>query len=164
MKTILISFVVVQLFFSVFVKAQGSIPYSQRNRLEIKLGEEFHRQALIGGVGYNISLSKKFIFVPQLEVVGSIILSGVLKYQLKIEKIIIAPQIGLGVIPMMLFNIPVGNMGFQLSYSLNKMYDIFLESKIYFFHEKVKSVGSENFRKKSVRDYPPITITIGLKF
>lgn len=144
--------------------AQGSNNYSQRSRAEIKLGEELHRQALVGGAGYNIFLSQKFLFVPQLEVVGSIILSASLKYQLKVEEVIIAPQIGAGVLPMMLFNIPVGNVGCQISYPLNKVYDIFLESKIYFFHEKVRSVGSENFRKKSVRDYPPISITVGIKF
>ncbi len=148
-----------------FLAAQTFSEGKLHNEIEFKIGEELYRKALVGGIGYNIYMSKHITFTPQLEAVGLPILTGTVRFEIHVSKEIkIIPEAGLGIVFLGLFSSTTSTWGGLVSYKINEDLNLFFESKIYNIYGDIVAIGSSSFRKMGVKEYPPIVLMFGIRF
>ena len=142
------------------------VPQLPDNLYQIKGGVEIYRREFTGGIGHNFYTSKYAVFLSEINFIGVPTISGSFKFVLPVYKrISIAPLFGVGaayVFPPYYFS-PVLLVGGQLLYRIKYNCNLFLEVKKTFFFSNDEKIGLKSFQEKSVKDYPPLTIMIGIE-
>jgi hypothetical protein len=135
------------------------------NAFEINCGIELYRNSIVGGAGYNIHISKNFIFLPAIDVIGLPIISGSMKFPIHFSnKLNVYPKLGLGFLPVGFFISTSWIAGFGVKHSFSQNTNLFIETKIVLISGDVIAIGPSSFRKKNVKDFPPIVLVVGWVF
>jgi len=145
--------------------SQNEISTSQKfdNSFELKLGDEIYRHLIAGGIVYNLNASKHFTFSAGIEFIGIPVATGSFKFPFKFSRFSFYPKVGLGLLPVGYLITSSGNLGFGLKYKISPKFNLLLEFNQHFIAGQIISIGPGNFSRKSIKDYPPLTLLIGIE-
>ncbi len=132
---------------------------------EIKIGGVVNRIAPSFGIGRNFYFTKYISLSPELLVIGAPILGGTFRINIPITNSIkISPQAGFGLTPIGFLLSTVGIIGINVTYKLSNQINIFIEPRIFYYDEKIISIGSGFFGINDLDKNKPFVITIGVGF
>jgi hypothetical protein len=135
--------------------------------IEIKVGIELYRKMFTANIGLPIILSRNFSLVPELSFISAPIISGSVRYKIRLSKLLdINIQGGFGYIPGFPFSFvdaPCGILALSGQYNFGKKFSLVLELKTVFIQNTI------NTNTLSIEGYdiirnPPTSLSIGVSF
>lgn len=163
MKTIILFLFIICLLINYSTLSQTKYTGKPEVYYEIKIGGEINRIVPSFGIGKNFYLTKYVSLAPELIVIGAPVLGGTFRINIPIMKSFkLSPEAGFGLTPVGFPMSAVGILGLNISYKLNNHVSIFIEPRIYYYHEKIISIGSGFFGIDDLNKNKPLVITVGV--
>ena len=164
MKNTFYFFCIICLLYSPFIISQNTNFNKPNDNYEIKIGGEINRTVPSLGIGRNFHLTKYISLSPELLVVGTPILGGTFRVNIPItESLKFSPHAGFGFTPVGFLFSTVGIIGINVSYKLSNQVNIFIEPRVYYYRDKIISLGSGFFGINDLDKTKPFIITLGVE-
>jgi len=163
MKLNILSICFILLIYSYPIFPKDNNLNKPKDNYEIKIGGEINRLVPSVGIGRNFYISDYISLSPELLLVGVPILEGTFRINIPATKYFkISPHAGYGFTPVGFLFSGVGTIGVNISYNINEKINIFIEPRIYYYNDKVISVGSKLLKIDDINKTPPFIVTIGI--
>ncbi len=163
MKKAIFFFCIICLLYNSTVLSQYKNFDKPQDNYEIKIGGEVNRSVPSLGIGRNFYFTKYISLSPELLVVGTPILGGTFRVNIPITNSLkLSPQAGFGFTPVGFLFSTVGIIGMNFLYKLSNQVNIFIEPRIYYYGEKIISLGSGFFGINDLDKTKPFIITLGV--
>jgi hypothetical protein len=142
---------------------------ASRNRFEVRAGWEVNRQSLVGVIGYDIALSERWDIIPQLNYVAVLTPAVTVRCHVPVSGIWsvgISGGLGLNFPPIIPHITGIAALSTRLATGTGIVWSIEVRLIRPFLNrtEDVEVGGTlPGSRIRSLRDYPPIALSLGIE-